>query len=168
MEPLHHRAVPRRSLLALLFLGAAGLAMPARAEPAALASKRELPKGRPDVILDRLDLPDDLERAAQIRKQLREILKREVRRVTWGAGTGNRITYRFTVTRLTIEQQGDVVKVVCSATGRLPKGKVAKSHLSFGGPANKRSEVVRRVLEIVARGVVARLAELERERRGYN
>lgn len=172
MEPLARRPQPahpsRRSLLAWCLLSLAGLASPAVAHAAEpLASKRELPKGRPEVILDRLELPEGLENAATVRKQLRAILKREVRRVTWGAGTGNRITYRYTVTRLSVELRGDVVQVVCSATGRLPKGRIAKSHLSFGGPAKQRSEVLRRVLEIVARGVVARLAELERERRGY-
>ena len=37
---------------------------------------------------------------------------------------------------------------------------------TFSGPASERGATVKRVLEIVARGVVTRLAELERKRRG--
>ncbi|MGE0325782.1 MAG: hypothetical protein AB7K71_36995 [Polyangiaceae bacterium] len=140
----------------------------ASAESAAVpVEKRELPKGRPDVVLDRLDFPHEIQGWWVYKKHLRKALKREVRRVEWGAGTGNRIEYRFAVTKLDIETQGDLVRVTCTAIGRLPKGKRAKSHLSFGGSKAKRGEVVRKVLEIVARGVIARLAELERERRGY-
>ncbi len=160
----------RRSA-ALLFVAAALTSSGAHAEPladaSALAAARELPKGRPDVVLDRLDFPREVQGWWVYKKHLKRVLKREVRRVEWGAGTGSRIEYRFAVTRLDIEVDGDTVRVTCSATGRLPKGKTAKSHLSFGGAKSKRGDVVRRVLEIVARGVVTRLAELERERRGY-
>jgi len=38
--------------------------------------------------------------------------------------------------------------------------------LTFSGPASTRDAVVVEVLEIVARGVITRLAELERTRRG--
>ncbi|MEZ4225132.1 MAG: hypothetical protein R3B13_29540 [Polyangiaceae bacterium] len=60
----------------------------------------------------------------------------------------------------------DVMRVSCTAVGRLPGGRSAKSHLTFGGDPRKKNELITRVLEIVARGVVTRLAELERVRRG--
>ncbi len=147
--------------------GAAPQAAAQTAPESAPLADRELPKGRPEVVLNRLDFPHEIKGWWTYKKYLRRVLKREVRRVEWGAGTGNRIEYRFAITKLEIETQGDVVQVTCSAIGRLPKGKTAKSHLSFGGSKAKRGAVVNKVLEIVARGVVARLAELERERRGY-
>jgi hypothetical protein len=58
-----------------------------------------------------------------------------------------------------------VLKVSCTALGRLPKGKSARSRLDFGGDPRRGQKVIRHVLEIVARGVVTRLAALERERR---
>jgi hypothetical protein len=81
-------------------------------------------------------------------------------------GSTNRIEYRFAVTELRFRLEKDVLKVRCTAVGRLPGGQTAKSDLTFGGSAQKRGAVVREVLEIVARGVVTRLAELERQRRG--
>ena len=59
-----------------------------------------------------------------------------------------------------------VLRVRCTAFGRLPSGKTAKSHLDYGGDPKAHGEVVKRVLEMVARGVITRLAELERVRRG--
>ncbi len=117
-------------------------------------------------MLDHLELPDSLPRAGYFEQRLREILQREARRVVWGAGRESTITYRFFVTQLSIEQQGDVVRVRCHATGQLPKGKTAKGMLTYSGAASRRDALVVEVLEIVARGVIARLAELERNRRG--
>jgi hypothetical protein len=74
--------------------------------------------------------------------------------------------YRFSVEQLRIEQEDGVLRVSCTAVGRLPKGKTAKGNLSFGGDPQRRNAVVVRVLQIVARGVLTRLAELERVRRG--
>lgn len=129
-------------------------------------AQRASTSGRPTIVLDYLELPSDLANAAYFAKELRTILYRETRRVRWGAGTGSTITYRFYVTKLTVVADGDVVRVTCYAQGQLPKGKTAKSMLTFSGPVNERNAIVRRVLEIVARGVVTRLAELERQRRG--
>ncbi|MBN2193127.1 MAG: hypothetical protein JW751_09955 [Polyangiaceae bacterium] len=124
------------------------------------------PAGRPRIVLDHLAFPHSVPNAAHFEKRLREVLSREAHRAIWGAGRENTITYRFLVTQLTVEQRGDVVHVRCQATGQLPKGKSAKGTLTFSGPARERNAVVIQVLEIVARGVITRLAELERARRG--
>ncbi len=121
-------------------------------------------EGRPKIVLDYLELPTGT--PSTYREQLKTILYRETRRVRWGAGTGDTITYRFYVTRLEFRVEADVLRVTCHAVGKLPKGKTAKSTLSFSGSVTERSAVVRRVLEIVARGVITRLAEMERIRRG--
>lgn len=124
------------------------------------------PKGRPKVELDRLDFPTDVPNAKRYKKFLRKRLEREARRAKWGAGRNNLIQYRFSIKELSITTDGEVLRVRCSAVGRLPGGQAAKSQLSFGGDPKKRNAVVENVLAIVARGVVSRLAELERIRRG--
>ena len=120
---------------------------------------------RPRVKLDRLALPADLAGAKGFETHLRSTLRREVRRADWGAGSESKISYRFFVERLDLREEGGVLHVTCTALGRLPKGKSAKSHIVFGGDPRERTKVVEHVLDIVARGVVTRLAELERARR---
>lgn len=132
------------------------------------APEVKTPEGRPDVHLDRLDFPDHIADSRALKKHLERVLKKEVRRVEWGAGRDNRIEYRFSVTKLELAVNGDVLKVSCAALGALPGGKTAKSQLTFSGPAKERQRVIKQVLEIVARGVVTRLAQLERRRRGLD
>jgi hypothetical protein len=121
----------------------------------------------PHVKLDRLRLPAELSRAdaKEFEKHLRVTLKREARHADWGAAQKSKISYRFFVEELQLREENGVLHVTCTALGRLPKGKSAKSHIAFGGDPHDRKKVVERVLDIVARGVVTRLAELERARR---
>jgi len=119
----------------------------------------------PRVKLDRLSLPRDLLDAKSFEAHLRSTLRREVRRADWGAGAKSKISYRFAIERLDLHEDNGVLHVTCTARGRLPKGKSAKSHIVFGGDPHERTKVVQHVLDIVARGVVTRLAELERARR---
>jgi hypothetical protein len=131
----------------------------------ASAETRHGHDGRPTVVLDALTLPA-LDDAAHVRRHLQQILRREARRADWGVGGGHRIEYRFKLDKLDFRLERDVLTVHCEATGRLPGGKSARSKLSFGGDPKDRRRVVDKVLEIVARGVITRLAELERARRG--
>lgn len=119
----------------------------------------------PTVILEKLEFPVMLG-ASKYEKHLRQVLRKEAADADWGAGKDSTIEYRFTVNSLTVEQKGDVLLVKCTATGTLPRGRRAQSQLSFGGSPQKHSELVRRVLSIVAHGVITRLAEIERVRRG--
>jgi hypothetical protein len=151
-------------------------AAPCLADPAAARSDAAdtLPDdaratiGRPKVTLDRLAFGPGVPRDPAWTQHLEQVLRREARRADWGAGRGAHIEYRFTITELSMRVQGRVLHVSCTAFGKLPKGRTAKSRLSFGGDAVHRNQVVDHVLEIVARGVVTRLAELERVRRGEN
>jgi len=155
-----------RSPLAFCLLSASalGIASPlvahAEVEESALTAAN-----RPQVKLDRLALPADLAFAKEYEAHLRSTLRREARRADWGSGPGAKISYRFFVEQLDLREEGGVLHVTCTALGRLPKGKSAKSHIAFGGDPRERKKVVERVLDIVARGVVTRLAELERARR---
>jgi hypothetical protein len=146
----------------LLALGAG----PARATPARSEPIEKTSAGAPTVVLDRLDFPSDFTGHARYRQHLVGVLKREARRATWGAGRDNRVEYRFSVSELAFSLSGDVLHIRCSAIGVLPGGQRAKSELTFGGSLADRDQLIKQVLDIVARGVVTRLAELERMRRG--
>jgi hypothetical protein len=122
--------------------------------------------GRPTVKLDRLDFPDGIVNAKHYKRFLKQRLQREARRAQWGAGRNNVIEYRFSVKRLEITTSDGVLHVHCLAVGRLPKGHAAKSQLTYGGDPRRTRKVIENVLAIVARGVVSRLAEMERIRRG--
>jgi hypothetical protein len=126
------------------------------------------PVGRPKVELNQLEFPPGVERAAFYQAYLRKVLARETRRADWGAGYGSTIQYRFRVDKLEFERNGNLLQITCSATGSLPKNKAARSKLSFTGDARNAEALVKHVLEIVGRGVITRLSELERTRRGLS
>lgn len=125
-------------------------------------------EGRPNVHLDQLVFPKNIVGASGFEKYLRKVLKREANRVDWGAGHENHIEYRFYIERLEYTVDGHALRIRCEARGHLPGGQTAKSELTFGGDISKRTQLTQQVLEIVGRGVVSRLAQLERKRRGLN
>lgn len=128
-------------------------------------ARADLATNHPRVKLDRLSLPSDFAEAKSFEEHLRRTLRREARHADWGTAPGAKISYRFFVERLELREEAGVLHVSCTALGRLPKGKSARSQIAFGGDAHDRKRVIERVLDIVARGVVTRLAELERARR---
>jgi len=134
------------------------------AEPA-LIGPEDGPEGRPHIVLDQLVVPNTVPEQKRVIKVLNKVLKHEQHRVEWGAGRGSRITYRFYLEQLDVSIDRGVLKVRCTALGKLPKGKPARSKLEYGGDALKPRETIDHVLTIVARGVLSRLAELERDRR---
>ena len=124
-------------------------------------------RGRPSVNLDRLEFPADFPRASALERHFRFHLRRAAKNADWGAGRGAKIEYRIRVEELTANESAGVLNVRCTALGRLPGGKFARSHLAFGGNPRERERVLKNVLEIVARGIVTRLAALERSRRSH-
>jgi hypothetical protein len=153
------------SLVPIALLLAAPSAWAGRADPGP-SEVRAAARGRPKIVVDRVELSENVESPSLVRKKLLPILKREGRHADWGAGRGSRVTFRFELIELRVDQQGDVLRVHCQAVGHLPRGQRARGGLTFSGDAAKRNELVERTLEIVARGVITRLAELERKRRG--
>ena len=122
--------------------------------------------GHPTVVLNLLKFPKTVVGAKGFESHLKRSLKREAYRADWGAGRENRIEYRFEITELKYTLSDGALRTHCTAVGRLPGGQTAKSQLTFGGRVSERTALTNRVLEIVARGVITRLAELERRRRG--
>lgn len=157
----------RRALLAGLLVGILPNTAHGEDSPPALEDVPTIgrPHGRPRIRIDRLTFPSDIPGAAEYVRHLRRALQQEARRADWGAGKGSTIVFRFVVEELTWTDQGSAIQVRCSARGELPKRRTARSRLVYGGDPRKRRELVKRVLTIVARGVVTRLADLERSRR---
>lgn len=148
-------------LFGLLVTAAAGRSF---ADPV-LIGPNDGPLGRPQLVIDRLVVPPNIPEQRRVTRVLEKILKREQHRVEWGAGRGSRIVYRFHLEQLDLSVEKGVLKVRCTAFGRLPKGKTARSKLEYGGDPQRAREVIDHVLLIVSRGVLSRLAELERDRR---
>lgn len=155
----------RRRALAQLCGGFAALLLsaPAASAEPVLVGK---PRGRPRIIIDRVALPAGAPDAEATLRHLRKTLRREARRADWGAGAHSTIALRFRVEALTLEPHGDVLKVHCSALGELPRRRTARSQLTYSGRRARGQKLVLHVVDIVARGVIQRLADLERERRG--
>jgi hypothetical protein len=151
--------------IVLASLTLAALPRPASATEPALIAPDDGPEGRPQIVLDELVVPANLPEHQRISKLLEKVLKHEARRVQWGAGRSSRISYRFYLEELDVSVERGVLKVRCTALGRLPKGKTARSKLEFGGDPKDPQKVVDHVLTIVARGVLSRLADLEHDRR---
>ncbi len=154
------RPAGRRAALAAL--GALGWCLFAES---AGAREPARPVGRPQVSLDRLVFPEGIAGGLEFQRHLKLRLRREARKADWGAPTGAKIEFRFFVEELKIRVDGNVLRISCTALGRLPKGKSARSKIEYGGDPRRRTVEVKKVLEMVARGVITRLAELERERR---
>jgi hypothetical protein len=137
----------------------------AEAREPVLIAPEDGPEGRPLIVLDRLVVPSTMPEYKRVTRLLQKVLKHEAGRVQWGAGRNNRITYRFFLEQLDVTVENGVYKVRCTALGRLPNGKSARSKLELGGDPRSPRKLIDEVLSIVARGVLARLADLERERR---
>jgi hypothetical protein len=133
------------------------------AGPAARASTGKA-AGHPTVTLDRLDLSAVPLPAAE-EKYLREVLEHEARAADWGANRGARIEYRFRLEELVVTESASLVHVQCAAIGLLPKGRRARGRISLGGAPKDHAKLVHHVLEVVAKSVITRLADIERHRR---
>jgi hypothetical protein len=167
-DPSSKRGDPRRTRRSFAIgLGSvcAALLLPASAQaaPPALIGK---PKGRPRIVIDRTTLPPGTPDAAATLRHLKFKLKKEARRADWGAGANSTIALRFTVDALVLEPRGEVLKIRCSALGELPRRRTARSQLTYSGARAEGQQLVLHVLDIVVRGVITRLADLERSRRG--
>ena len=168
------RRLRRVHAVSLFWLGACAVTLSAGAEPdeadpdapapiARGVAPREV--GRPTVRLDRLEFPPGFAQNGELERHFREQLKRASRRADWGAKRGAKIEYRVKLEELSVRESERAIHVRCTALGSLPKGRTTRTFIDFGGNPNERDKVVRHVLEIVARGVVTRLAAIERERR---
>ena len=60
-------------------------------------------------------------------------------------------------------REGEVVRITCTAVGKIPGVGAAKSRFSYSGKPEEQRKLEHHVLELVARGIVTRLADMARE-----
>lgn len=153
----------RRELLATLV----SAVLVSAASPVLAASELvSKPKGRPRILIDRATLPTGTPDLEETLRHVKFVLRREARRADWGAGRGSTISLRFNVEKLQLNVKGNVLRVHVSARGELPRRRSAKSQLTYSGDSTQTKKLVFQVLEIAVRGVITRLSDIERTRRG--
>ncbi len=108
----------------------------------------------------RVDVPERQD-AAKVQKLFKEALKQATKRANFGKGAKS-VSLSARVTELTAEERGDVLRITCTVMGRVVGGAGARSRISFGGSPDKREELEKEVLTMVANGLVARLAQIVR------
>jgi len=140
-------------LAALVIAATTALAGPASASP--------IERGkRAKVEWVRVDVPEG-PTAAKLTKTLKDALKQATKRADFGKTAGT-VALTAKVVEMRTEQRGDVLRVTCTIVGHVAKGQGAKSRISYGGSPDKRDELEKQVLTMVANGLVARLAQIVR------
>jgi len=138
----------RRAWIGGVLAAAVTLALPATAEAA-------------DVVVTDVLVPEGPEAKATA-KMVRRLIAGSAKRAKWGKASKVRILVR--VAQLDVTEEGDVLRVTCTMSGRLEGGPGARSRLSYGGHPSRRKDLVKKVLGMVGDGLVTRLAQMARER----
>lgn len=113
-----------------------------------------------DVQIANVELPEG--EPAKKTKMVRRLLATAAKRAQFGKAQKVRI--HATVTELEVVDQGEVVKVRCTMVGRLEGGQRARSRMEFSGRPSEKVALERKVLGMVADGLMTRLAQMARER----
>ena len=116
--------------------------------------------GKPKVTWVRVDVPKG-EDAGRLERAFRKALTEAAKTASFG---DDKVELTADLKELSVSERGGVLRVRCSATGRLVGGASAKSHIDYGGRPGERAKLEGDVLGMVARGLVSRLAELARRR----
>lgn len=118
-------------------------------------------KKRTKVIWSSITVRDG-EGRERLEKDLAKILQKEAHHANWGDGHDGPVEASVTIRELTSVRDGDVVRVTCTGVGKLLRGASAKSKFSFGGRPQEQEKLEHHILQLVARGIVTRLAEMSR------
>jgi hypothetical protein len=108
----------------------------------------------------RVEVPDGQD-AARLAKLLKEALKQASKRADFGK-SAKTVSLSARIVELRTEQQGDVLRVTCTLMGRVAGGAGARSRISYGGSPDKRDDLEKQVVTMVANGLVGRLAQIVR------
>jgi hypothetical protein len=108
----------------------------------------------------RVDVPEGQD-AARRTKIFKQALVQAARHASFGKARTVALSVR--ITELTVERHDDVLRINCTAMGRIKGGPGARSKISYGGDPERRDELERQVLTMVANGLVARLAQIVRD-----
>jgi hypothetical protein len=88
------------------------------------------------------------------------MLQEASRKADWGKGPSLQLT--ASITELAWEQRDDVLRLDVAVVGRIVGAKGVRSRIRVGGRLAERSKLEREALQIVATGLVTRLADLAR------
>ena len=91
---------------------------------------------------------------------MRKILEKEGRRADWGKKRKEPVEAEVVVKELVSVREGDIVRVTCTAVGRVKGLGAAKSKFSYSGLPQDKAKLEKHVLELVARGIVTRLSDM--------
>lgn len=144
-----HAAAGLGALLALGSLPDSALAAGKKSSTSVAWTKVEVP-------------PGDRRRARE--SMLRKVLGRESRDADWGEHKSGRIEASVSVVEFAVERRDDVVRVTCTALGKLAGGPSVRTHFSIGDHPSRQVKLETMVLTLVARGIVTRLSAIARKR----
>jgi hypothetical protein len=114
---------------------------------------------KPKVEWVRVDVPGG-EDSGRVQKLLKQALATAAKKANFGKVKNVSLSAR--VVQMSVEEHGDVLRITCTAMGRVVGGAGARSRISYGGSPDKRDELEKEVLTQVANGLVARLAQIVR------
>lgn len=117
-------------------------------------------KRRPKVVWSEVTVKGDRPDVAPV---VKKILEKEGRRADWGRRRDTPIEAEVEIRELSHVREGEVVRVTCTAVGKIPGLGAAKSRFSYSGKPEEQRKLEHHVLELVARGIVTRLADMARE-----
>jgi len=110
-----------------------------------------------------VELPEDKLRRRRERT-LRSVLKKESGNANWGDHKDHQLEASVKVVEFQVHQKEHVVRVTCTAVGKLAGGPSVRTHFSIGDHPKRQDKLEKMVLTLVARGIVTRLAAIARDR----
>ncbi len=114
-----------------------------------------------DVTITDVKLPD-----GPPSKELERTVRTAIAKAASGANFGKtkHVELSIRLSEMTVEVADGVVRVTCTLSGKLKGGGTARSHVTFGDVPRKKKKLTKQVLKMAAEGVVARLADVLRDR----
>ena len=110
-----------------------------------------------------VDLPEgELRRRRE--RTLRKVLEKESKRAEWGDHASKKLEASVKVIEYQVQHKENVVRVTCTALGKLAGGPTVRTHFSMGDHPKNQRKLEKMVLTLVARGLVTRLAAIARNK----
>lgn len=149
----------RRELLQLFGAAVTLIAIGGASNGAAFAKQKKTTR----VSWTEVEVPEDKLRRRRERT-LRSVLKKESKNANWGDHKDNLVEASVKVVEFQVQQKEHVVRVTCTAVGKLAGGPSVRTHFSIGDHPKRQDKLEKMVLTLVARGIVTRLAAISRDR----
>jgi hypothetical protein len=129
---------------------------------ALLVSPAEARAPRRKVVWSSIVVPAARKDQARLEATLKQVLEAEGKKARWGKRGAEAVEASLDLRQFTTTIHGDIAHISCAATGKIKGFGPVKSRFSFGGSAAEQGALEKHVLEILARGIIQRLAEMAR------